>query len=40
MNHAVLLPSANSKGDWKEKDIKESGIKIRELIRRYVSVDK
>lgn len=37
---SVLNPSANSNGKWKEKDLKESGIKTRELIRRYASIDK
>ena len=30
-----LLPTANSDGNWKEKDLKESGIKTRELLRKY-----
>jgi endoglucanase len=37
---SVLLPSANSNGGWKEKDLKESGIKTRELIRKYALTDK
>jgi endoglucanase len=32
---SVLLPTANSDGNWKEKDLKESGIKTRELLRKY-----
>jgi endoglucanase len=32
---SVLLPSADSEGGWKEKDLKESGIKNRSLIRRF-----
>jgi endoglucanase len=34
---SVLLPSAASEGGWKEKDLKESGVKTRELLRRYNS---
>ena len=32
---SVLLPSAKSDGGWKEKDLKESGIKARNLLRKY-----
>lgn len=32
---SVLFPSANSEGNWEEKDMKESGIKTRALIRKY-----
>lgn len=32
---SVLHPSASSEGNWTEKDLKESGIKTRELIRKY-----
>lgn len=32
---SVLFPSASSEGNWSEKDLKESGIKTRELIRKY-----
>ena len=32
---SVLLPSASSDGNWKDSDLKESGIKTRELIRKY-----
>lgn len=32
---SMLLPSAASDGNWKENDMKESGIKTREMIRRY-----
>ncbi len=35
---SVLLPSASSEGNWKEKDLNVSGIKARELIRKYNSV--
>ncbi len=34
---SVLLPSADSSGNWKTKYLKESGIKTRELIRKYNS---
>jgi endoglucanase len=32
---SVLLPSASSKGKWKEKDLKESGKRTRALLKRY-----
>ncbi|KIC96282.1 glycoside hydrolase family 5 protein [Flavihumibacter solisilvae] len=32
---SVLLPSASSKGNWKDRDLKPSGMKTRELIRKY-----
>jgi len=32
---SVLQTSAADKGGWKENDLKESGIKARELIKRY-----
>ena len=32
---SVLKPSAASDGKWKETDLKESGIKTREYLRRY-----
>src|SRR2546421_9274622 len=32
---SVLLPTASSTGNWKNKDLKESGIKTRALIRKY-----
>lgn len=32
---SVLLPGADSNGNWQTKDLKESGIKTRELIRKY-----
>lgn len=31
---SMLLPSAASTGSWKETDLKESGIKTRELLRK------
>jgi len=31
---SVLLPSADSDGNWQTKDLKESGIKAREFIRK------
>ena len=30
---AMLLPAAGSEGNWQEKDLKESGIKSRLLIK-------
>lgn len=35
---SVLLPTASSEGNWQEKDLKQSGLKTRELIRRYNGV--
>ncbi|KIA85540.1 glycoside hydrolase family 5 protein [Flavobacterium sp. AED] len=32
---SILKKSANSEGNWKEEDLKESGIKVRELLRKY-----
>ena len=32
---SVLLPSASSEGNWKESDMKTSGIKARALLRKY-----
>ena len=32
---SVLLPSASSTGNWTDKDLKESGIKTRALLRKY-----
>jgi endoglucanase len=32
---SVLLPSASSKGNWKDKDLKESGLRTRELLKKY-----
>ena len=32
---SILYPSADSKGAWKITDLKESGIKTRELIKKY-----
>ncbi|MEO8569906.1 MAG: glycoside hydrolase family 5 protein [Ginsengibacter sp.] len=34
---SVLLPSADSSGNWQTKDLKESGIKARELVKKYNS---
>jgi endoglucanase len=34
---SVLKPSAASEGSWKESDLKESGIKTREFLRKYNS---
>lgn len=32
---SVLLPSASSDGHWKESDLKESGVKTRELLHKF-----
>jgi endoglucanase len=32
---SVLKPSANSNGKWKDGDIKESGLRTREFLRKY-----
>lgn len=32
---SILKKSAKSEGKWKEEDLKESGIKVRELLRKY-----
>lgn len=32
---SILKKSAKSNGKWKEKDLKESGIKVRELLHKY-----
>jgi endoglucanase len=32
---SVLLPSASSEGNWKETDLKESGLKTKELLKKY-----
>ncbi|HEV7621076.1 MAG TPA: glycoside hydrolase family 5 protein [Flavisolibacter sp.] len=32
---SVLLPGADSEGGWKEKDLKESGVKTKALIKYY-----
>jgi endoglucanase len=32
---SVLLPSADSSGDWTEKDLKESGVKVKALLKKY-----
>lgn len=32
---SILQKSAKSEGNWKEKDLKESGIKVREFLRKY-----
>jgi endoglucanase len=32
---SVLLPTAPSNGNWNTKDLKQSGLKARELIRKY-----
>jgi len=37
---SVLNPSANSTGHWKDSDLKESGVKTREYLKAYPSVNK
>lgn len=37
---SVLKPSAKSNGKWRKKDLKESGIATRKLIRHYSAKDK
>ena len=37
---SVVFPSANSNGHWEEKDLKESGIKVRQLLRKYSGSNK
>lgn len=32
---SVLLPSAASEGHWEQKDLKESGTRVREKLRKY-----
>jgi endoglucanase len=32
---SILKKSAKSEGNWKDKDLKESGIKVREFLRKY-----
>ena len=34
---SILQKSANSEGKWRQKDLKQSGIKVRELLRKYNS---
>jgi len=34
---SMLYPSASSEGNWKESDLKESGIKTRELMRKFAA---
>ncbi|MDR7210612.1 glycoside hydrolase family 5 protein [Flavobacterium piscis] len=34
---SILQKSAKSEGSWKQKDLKESGIKVREFLRKYNS---
>jgi endoglucanase len=35
---SVLNTSASSTGHWKDSDLKESGVKIREYLRAYVNL--
>ena len=37
---SMLKKSANSEGKWKDSDLKESGMKTRELLRKYNSLKK
>lgn len=32
---SILKKSANSEGKWKDEDLKESGLKVREYLRKY-----
>jgi endoglucanase len=32
---SILKPSASSNGNWKDSDLKESGLKVREFLRKY-----
>lgn len=32
---SILKPSAASEGNWKDTDLKESGLKVREFLRKY-----
>ena len=34
---SILQKSADSQGNWKQKDLKESGIKVREFLKKYNS---
>ena len=34
---SVLLPTAGADGKWKESDLKESGIKTKEMLKKYQS---
>jgi endoglucanase len=36
---SMLKKSANSKGNWKDEDLKESGLKTRDLLRKYNNHD-
>jgi endoglucanase len=37
---SMLKKSANSEGNWKDEDLKESGLKTREYIRKYNATNK
>jgi endoglucanase len=37
---SMLNPSANSNGKWKDKDIKESGLKVKGMLNHYLSLKK
>jgi hypothetical protein len=36
---SMLKTSASDSGNWKEEDLKESGIKTRELLRKLAGLD-
>lgn len=36
---SILNKSAKSEGKWKDEDLKESGVKVREFLRKYNSQD-
>ncbi|MFC6247036.1 glycoside hydrolase family 5 protein [Flavobacterium psychroterrae] len=36
---SILKKSAKSEGKWKDQDLKESGIKVREFLRKYNTQD-
>jgi len=35
----MLKTNASSEGNWKDEDMKESGIKTRELLRRLAAIN-
>ncbi|MNR69190.1 Endoglucanase precursor [compost metagenome] len=34
---SILKKTAKSEGKWKDEDLKESGLKVREFLKRYNS---
>jgi endoglucanase len=36
---SMMLPSASSEGNWQPSDLKESGIKTRELMRKFAGLE-